>query len=61
MDWTGVVELAAVAILCSMIWLAGAAWFKACDYIDLQRALRQRAARRLSTGAHDAHAGPERA
>ncbi len=51
MQLSGAAEMAVMVLLIALIWAAGAAWIKACDYIEVRRAHLQRIRTRQAMGA----------
>ena len=42
MPLSGAAEVAVLILLIAMVWAAGAAWIKACDYVEARRSHLQR-------------------
>ncbi|MBS0360987.1 MAG: hypothetical protein JSR98_06375 [Proteobacteria bacterium] len=50
MQLSGAAEMAVMVLLIALIWTAGAAWIKACDYIEVRRTHLQRIRTRQAMG-----------
>ena len=48
MQLSGAAEVAVLILMISVIWAAGAAWIKACDYVEVRRAHLQRSRTRAA-------------
>jgi hypothetical protein len=45
---SGAAEVAVLILLIAVVWAAGAAWIKACDYVEVRRAHLQRSRTRAA-------------
>ena len=48
MQLSGAAEVAVLILMISVIWAAGAAWIKACDYVEVRHSQRRRSRTRLA-------------